>query len=110
NTHSLILEMYCNERVKPDNHVGDMFLGEQMRRDFSEHFPGNEEKYNFHEISGIGDRAVESRGVGKIVWYVGNYVIYTLQYQTRTADNSGHSKEMKQLAEYITAGTLETLH
>ncbi len=104
----IILEMYCNPKVNPGNHVGDNFISQQMNIDLSEFFQGDD--YKYREVSGVGDRAVLNPGLGKLIWYVDNYVIYTLQYNTGLQDNLRHLEELKIMAEYITSRTLETLH
>ncbi len=106
---TIVLQMFCNPNTNSGTHIGENYLNIYLKKEPPEGFR-DKEKYYYHEISGVGDRAVYNQGFGILKWYVGNYVAYSLQIQTSETDYSEYRDELIELAHYVTSRTMETLN
>lgn len=103
----VILQMFCNTNTSTGLNFGDKYLDGE--KDLKVEGYTDQEKYQYKEVDGIGDRAILNPGFGLLKWYVGNYVIYSLQIQTGETDYSAYQDELKKMARYVTSRTMETL-
>lgn len=103
----VVLQMFCNRNTEKGQNFGDKYIDNEIDMDVEGY--SDKKRYQYREVEGIGDRAVLNPGFGLLKWYVGNYMIYSLQIQTSATDYSDYKEELQQMAKYVTGRTVETL-